>query len=78
MSYHTWELHGILGEGLYRIRRNGHRALWARARIRKASRFKCEICSVPFSVGDLAYHPIGNQMYRQERLCPHCVEESIP
>ena len=62
--------------GLARITRNGDRALWATAKMRKVC--KCAFCKAAIQKGDVAYRPLGNQMYRYERLCQACVGRAMP
>lgn len=59
-----------VGEGLARILRSGYDgedvALWARCKLRKPT--TCVATETPLNVGDEAYRPVGNQMYRYERI----------
>lgn len=57
---------------LVRISTDGDVALWTGGRMRKARR--CSHCDRMMKPGENAFRPIGNQMYRSQRICAACVD----
>lgn len=49
-------------------------ALWSRVRLRKHCR--CALTGVELHPGDQAYAPVGNQLYRMQRIAAALVEGS--
>lgn len=66
----TYRIIDMLNDGLPVIRRvgreGGDTAIWSAGKLRKDSR--CVFTGEPLSKGEVAYRPIGNQMYRSERM----------
>lgn len=61
--------------GVVRVSRNGEVfQLWTKRKLRKSSD-----CAEPTHRGELvkgavAYGPVGNQLYRAERICDKCIQ----
>jgi hypothetical protein len=60
-----------LNEGVAVLLRNGDSAVWAARKLRKQR--ACAECDRDLSAGDRVFAPVGNQMYRGERLCVTCL-----
>ncbi len=61
-------------DALVGIVRGNERALWSRGKARK--RDLCRICRKAIETGAQSFRPVGNQLYRRERLCAPCVERA--
>lgn len=59
-------------EGSYVILTDGHQAVWTRRRLRKDT--TCAASGSLLKAGELHYGPIGNQMYRYQRVARLHVE----
>lgn len=55
------------------IHPSGDMAVWARRKMRKSR--TCPISGQRLAPGDLAYGPIGNQMYRAERIRADIIDD---
>src|SRR5262245_56927867 len=56
-------------------------ALWARcrARVRRGgARHRCVVCDRTIERGDVVWRPVGNQLYRSERICGHFASGCLP
>ena len=60
-----------LSPGLLVISRNGEQALWDQAKLRRQK--DCASCGKKLTPGQQVFSPMGNTMYRYERLCLDCV-----
>jgi hypothetical protein len=69
-----------LAPGLVRILRtdrgSGDAALWSKVKSRKPC--KDAATGFPLPAGSSVYRPVGNQMYRYERLEASAVDSSLP
>lgn len=65
------------GDGLALIQRDGYSsvstALWTRGRLRK--RCRCAVTGLKLVPGDEAYRPVGNMIYRSERIGAWVIDE---
>lgn len=50
-------------------------ALWTEITLRKNC--KCPISGADLRKGEKAYRPVGNQMYRYQRIAPAVIEDRI-
>lgn len=62
----------VVADGLAQVEYDGDRALWARRTARKATR--CVATGESIRPGDLAYGPVGNQLYRGKRIAAHVID----
>lgn len=56
----------FLSDGVAVLTYDGDRALWARAKVRKAH--VCAVSDQKIESGSLAWKPVGNQQYRMKRI----------
>lgn len=69
-----------LAPGLLRIHRDDtnprphqRNALWVSGKTRKA--WKCVVCLSACEKGAVAFRPLGNVLYRYERICEPCAAQ---
>lgn len=71
----TFRVVKILAKGLVVLDRDGDAAMWSRGVGRKPS--KCRITLEAIAPGEECWRPIGNQMYRQERISDEGILELV-
>lgn len=69
----TFRLVKVLSPGLLAISRDNHISLWNQAKLRRVRH--CAFCNKLLVPGDQAFSPLGNAMYRYERLCILCADK---
>lgn len=61
----------VMTPGVARIAYDGDPAVWVRCKLRKYT--TCAATGTPLLPGMVAFRPIGNQMYRGQRVADHAV-----
>ena len=68
--------HGLFKVTRFGLRTTESRTYWHSCRVRQDH--DCAVCRAQIAKGSIAFRPVGNHLYRYERICQRCMKSCLP